>query len=395
MPKTISVDHRPNPFEFGSEVNLERLVDREEELRILTRAAVNRERLFLIGPRRYGKTSILAATGAALEHSTKIAVLRYDAETYETLGRLVEALLAGAARKLTGNLQQAGDAVKRMFARLRPSIDYDFAGQTLTVSLGLATQGAERTLPLLTDVLDAIDTLAGKARRTALVIIDEFQHVIREGGEAAERQIRSVVQRHKNLAYIFSGSKTRMLVDMTNSPQRAFWKLGSRFVLGPVPRLPFLEFLRRGFKEAGMRVQEGGLEHLMDVAEDVPYNVQQLAHMAWELLRIHPKSSLTEAFVDDALRAVVAREHSPYTQLWTSLTQTQRIVVRAVIDQQGHALHAKDTLARYNVAASTMTRALKALDERGVIREEENGGGIRYRLEDPFLAAWLLWAQRG
>jgi len=390
--KSVSIDHLPNPFEFGAEIEPARLVDREEELGILTRAAVNRERLFLIGPRRYGKTSILAAAGAALEREN-ITVLRYNVETYETLGRLAEALLAGAAKKLTGTLQQAGETVKHMFARLRPGIDYNFTDQTLSITLGGATRGDEDTLPLLTDVLDAVNTLAGKAKRTAVVILDEFQQAIREGGETAERQIRSVVQRHKNLAYIFAGSKTRMLVEMTNSPERAFWKLGARYTLGPVPRVPFLEFLRGGFEDAGMRVRDGALEHLMDLSEDVPYNVQQLAHMSWELLRTRPKESLTSAFVDGALGTVVAREHSPYTQLWTSLTQTQRIVVRAVIIEHGRNLRSKDALARYGLAASTMTRSLQTLDDRGVIREDE-GEGVRYRLEDPFLAAWLRWAQR-
>ena len=56
-----------------------------------------------------------------------MAVLRYDAETYESLGQLAEGILAQAARKLTGNLQQAGETVKRIFARLRPTVDYNFA----------------------------------------------------------------------------------------------------------------------------------------------------------------------------------------------------------------------------------------------------------------------------
>jgi hypothetical protein len=28
------------------------------------------------------------------------------------------------------------------------------------------------------------------------------------------------------------------------------------------------------------------------------------------------------------------------------------------------------------------------------VREEEDGMDIRYRLEDPFLAAWLHWTQK-
>ena len=34
------------------------------------------------------------------------------------------------------------------------------------------------------------------------------------------------------------------------------------------------------------------------------------------------------------------------------------------------------------------------LDARGVVREDEDAGRIRYRLEDPFLATWIVEAQR-
>ena len=388
------LDRRPNPFEFGKEIDPSRLVDRHEEVDIVARTGVNGGCLFLIGPRRYGKTSILAAAAQRLQDAG-ITVLRYDAETYETIGRLAEALLAGAARALTGNLEKAGERVKTLFARLRPHIDYNFAEQQISVGFGIPDTRTTESVPILTEVLDAIDRLAGEAQTRAVVVVDEFQQVILDGGETAERQIRSVVQRHRHVAYVFAGSKTRMLIDMTNRPDRAFWKLGTRYVIGPVPRPDFLAFLRGGFEDAGMTVMPGALERILDLAEDVPYNVQQLAHSCWEMVRVAHTPVLTTEQVDQGLAQVVARENSPYTQLWTSLTQTQKIVLRAVIEEGGQRLRAADTLGRYQLASSTMTRTLKALDDLGLIREDERDGTVGYRLEDPFLVAWLRWAQRG
>jgi hypothetical protein len=155
-----------------------------------------------------------------------------------------------------------------------------------------------------------------------------------------------------------------------------------------------LKFLRAGFEDAGMSVQDKALDRLIDLAEDVPYNVQQLAHVCWERLRTRPKSSLSNEFIDEALDALVAMENSPYTQLWTSLTSTQRTMVRAVIEEHGRGLRSREVLARYAMASSTATRALRALDDRGVLREDEDDMDIRYRLEDPFLAAWLHWTQK-
>ncbi len=82
---------RYNPFEFGGELKAASLVDREQELDLVIRAIENGGKLFLIGPRRYGKTSILAAAEEQLDDSG-VAVLRYDAEVYESLARIHWAL---------------------------------------------------------------------------------------------------------------------------------------------------------------------------------------------------------------------------------------------------------------------------------------------------------------
>lgn len=384
---------RQNPFEFGGELKAASLIDREQELELVTRTIENGGKLFLIGPRRYGKTSILAAAEERLADSG-VVVLRYDAEVYESLGRLAEALLAGAAKQLTPTLEKAGDAVRRLAAKLKPQVAYDLADQSISVTFGAPGGSTAPTLPLLTDVLSIIDRMAAGAQRRAAVILDEFQQIIEEGGAAAERQIRGTVQRHHHTAYIFAGSKTRLLADMTNDPARAFWKLGSRLFLGPIPREAWREFLERGFTSSAFKIQVDAMERILDLAEEVPFNIQQLANACWEMLRACGGGTLTPGRVDDALAGLVTRENPAYTQLWNSLTKQQKIALKAVIEQGGVSLRSAAVLSRYGLASSTMHKMLKALDTRGVVREEEAIGSIRYRLEDPFFASWLRLAQR-
>jgi uncharacterized protein len=68
----------------------------------------------------------------------------------------------------------------------------------------------------------------------------------------------------------FAGSKTRLLADMTGDPARAFWKLGERHFLGPIPRADFTAFLRRGFEAYGHEAHADALDSLLDLAEKVP-----------------------------------------------------------------------------------------------------------------------------
>jgi AAA+ ATPase superfamily predicted ATPase len=392
LPKRALPPSPPNPFEFGRELGADELVDREAELALVRRSIESRGRLFFIGPRRFGKTSILHAAEELLTRDGAV-VLRYNAEAYESLSLLAQALLTGAARRLGGSIEQATGALRRLFGRLRPEVSYDIDDQRLSVSFGtLAKETPE--LPLLAEVLDGIDRLAAEENAVTAVILDEFQHLVAEGGEAAERQLRAAVQRHRHLAYVFSGSKTRLLAQMTGDSSRAFWKLGERFFLGPIPREAFRPALSRGFTTAGFAVDAAALDQLLDRAEDVPYNVQRLASACWEALRVAPHRGLTPELVDQTVVRIVQQENPAYVQLWHSLTKAQKKALKAVIERAGRELLAREVLEGHGLAASSMQRALQALDARGIIREEEEPGRMRWRLEDPFLAAWIAEVQR-
>jgi uncharacterized protein len=380
-----------NPFEFGRELDDTELVDRESELTVIERAITNRGKLFLIGPRRHGKTSILSAVENRLARKGAI-VLRFDAEAYESLDLLAQALLGAAAAKFAGTVEKATKAVARFFGALKPEVSYDLAAQKLKVSIAKAESTAEGELPTLTQVLSGINAMAKGSSQPVAVILDEFQHIVLEGGIPAERQLRAEIQTHGNVAYIFAGSKTRLLADMTGDPARAFWKLGERYFLGPVPRADFIAFLRRGFEGAGHHIEGDALERLIDVAEDVPYNVQRLAYVAWELLRTDRRAPLTTDVVQRALTTLVRQEHPAYAQLWASLTRTQKTVLKAVILERGAGLTSNELLKRYGIGSSTMHKTLRLLDEKGLIREDEREG-VTYKLEDPFLGAWLKEAQ--
>ncbi len=51
------------------------------------------------------------------------------------------------------------------------------------------------------------------------LIIDEFQSIIERGGATAEAQIRSVIQEHSRVGYVFAGSHTHLMTDMTTAVQ--------------------------------------------------------------------------------------------------------------------------------------------------------------------------------
>jgi AAA+ ATPase superfamily predicted ATPase len=384
-----------NPFEFGRELGTDELVDRHDEVAAVIDTIRQGTKLFLIGPRRFGKTSILKTAEDRLAGKNAV-VLRFDAESFPSLDLLVTALIAAAAKSLKGKVERVGDQIAKFFVKLRPELSFSITQDAWNAKLGVnVASSQEAHVGLLVEALNGLEALAAdqpEARSVGL-IIDEFQKIIEIGGLQAESQIRAAIQRHKRVGYVFAGSKTRMLTDMTMDATRPFYRLGRIRFIGPVPRNDFESFLTAKFRRGGFLVEGSeGIIRILQLAEDVPYNVQLLAHTCWYELRnqsTNDPAALTVKIVDAAM-LLIARQYDPfYTQIWSALTAIQQKTLLAVINEAGSGLQSLKVAQFVGRGASTVQRSVGSLIEKDILREEEHEGATRLRFEDPFLSQWI------
>jgi uncharacterized protein len=381
-----------NPFEFGRELGVEEIVDRDAEIDEVVRTIGHGGKLFMVGPRRYGKTSILKSAEQRLQSGSAV-VLRYDAESYPSLDLLVNDIVADAAKHLKGSVERAGEQIRRFFVRLRPELNFSINEKEWTAKIGLTSaEQAGSHLPLLVNALDGLEELARaqpKSRAVGL-IVDEFQRIIEIGGPEAEGHIRAAIQRHKRTGYVFSGSKTRLMTTMTTDAGRPFYRLGILRFIGPVPRRDFISFLQRKFSESHFEIEDAALELILSLSEEVPYNVQMLAHTCWELLReVQDKATLTQNMVEQSLERLV-RQYDPfYTQLWNGLTSIQQKTLRLAVTERGINLQSTKVSQALGKGPATIRKSLAALISRSILREEEQDGRLKIRFEDPFFARWI------
>ncbi len=384
-----------NPFQFGRELGTDELVDRQDEVAAVIETIRQGTKLFLIGPRRFGKTSILKTAEDRLA-SKNAVVLRFDAESFPSLDLVVTALIAAAAKSLKGKVERVGDQITKFFSKLRPELSFSITQDEWNAKLGVnVATSPEAHVGLLIEALNGLEALAAdqpEARAVGLVI-DEFQKIIEIGGLQAESQIRAAIQRHKRVGYVFAGSKTSMLTDMTMDATRPFYRLGQIRFIGPVPRKDFESFLTAKFRRGGFRVEDpNAIIRILQLAEDVPYNVQLLAHTCWYELRnqsANDSAALTPAIVDAAM-LLIARQYDPfYTQIWSALTAIQQKTLLAVINEAGSGLQSLKVAQFVGRGASTVQRSMGSLIEKDILREEEHQGATRLRFEDPFFSQWI------
>ena len=215
--------HGGNPFEYGQAVTPATLVDREDELARLVETVANGGRLFLIGPRRYGKTSLL-----------NLAEVRLEAQGLSCSGWTQRSSRQPSSwprpsrprrPRARGARRPGGQDRAELLRRVRPDVTYNLEDHSLSVAFNLRRERAVSGVPLVANVLDGIEALAKARRKRVVVIIDEFQQLVAAGG--LQRSVNSApsCQMHPHVSYVFAGSDTRLLIDMTSNRARPFYRL--------------------------------------------------------------------------------------------------------------------------------------------------------------------------
>lgn len=384
-----------NPFWFGGDVGAEGLVDRDTETAQVERTIRDGSKLFLIGPRRFGKSSILRAASERLAAKGAI-VIRVDADPISSLNDLVEKIVTLSASHLKGKVHQVVDNLGDFFSKLRPEAKFDINEREWNVTLGVRTDDeGTQGIQNLVEALNGLEKLA-MAQPTSKpvgLVIDEFQRVVELGGQRAEAQLRSAIQQHSRVGYVFAGSNTRLLTAMTMNHDRPFYRLGTVMTVGAVPRQDFAGFITKNLRKSGFRVADPAIvATLLAMAEDVPYNVQSLANSCWnELLSTRGTGEpiLTADVLQKALVRAVMELDPIYTGTWTKLTTIQQNTLRAVIREDGKSLSSAPVVRTIGAASSTVHRALEGLRNQNVLRDDAADGKIQLRFDDPFFAHWI------
>ena len=384
-------------------MNSRELVNRTAELQEMRETIASSGKLFVIGPRRFGKTSLLNAVEEERRKKGDI-ILNYNAEAFPDIELLITKLIEDSAALLKGDNQQRVEKLKSYFKSLRPEFSLSFAPNEWKAALGVnvAAQAKNQTA-LLVDALDGLERLAADQSETVktALIIDEFQEIVAGEAQQAEKQIRAAIQKHRHTAYIFAGSATRMLREMVLDHKRPFYRLGKILDIDKIPRPEFAKFLVDKFtygdffkpKSSGEDKRDLALL-ILDTAEDVPYNVQMLAHNLWNnLVQIKigspEKAFLDKNLIEETLHNVVSRQDATYTQSWNSLTTNQKKALAAVVTENGESLRSKEVTRRTKMSASAIQRALESLTKQNILREKGKGGNISFHFEDPFFAHWI------
>lgn len=374
-----------NPFVYGEIVTAAAFADREVERDRLARDLLAGQKVFLISPRRYGKSSLVRSVLRSLARQGVLTVEVTVASSSSYVGFLeayARALLL--ADTPVSRLRQWTTELLRS---VRPEVRFESeASGAARFAVGFPTVQSDRDISRLAHEVFALPGRIAAARKRRLAVaLDEFQAITTFNGGSVEHALRAAVQDQRQVGYVFAGSEPSLMERMLTS-KRPFYKAGPVMRLDKIHPDDFAAFLEGRLAGSGLRPEAGIGAAIVDLAGNVPYDVQRLAHELWDDLRAAGRRTAT---VDD-LHGTLTRllqEHGPlFEDTWQRLTLAQRAALRAVVLEDGREILSADVRARHRLAgASSVQSALAALVKADVITKD----GPRYTLVDSLFREWV------
>ena len=238
---------------------------------------------------------------------------------------------------------------------------------------------------LANDVFALPGRLAAERRRTVVVALDEFQAVEGFNGGSVEHALRGAAQHQRQVGYVFAGSEPSLMEKMIG-PKRPFYKAGPVMRLEKIPPDLFADFIERRFAKSGIRPEAGLGAAIVDLAGNLPYDVQRLAHEAWDDVQRRSGKRAGLHDLHTTLGRLLAEQETLFEALWQRLTLAQRATLRAVVLQSGTELHSADARTRHRLAGpSSIQSSLAALVKQDILLRE----GPRYVVVDSLLREWV------
>src|SRR5215831_13163665 len=284
-----------NPFVYGEVVPPSAFVDRVAELERLVAALADGQKGFLISPRRYGKSSLIRQALAATARR----------------GALTVEVTVSSFSSYVGFLEGYARALRDAIGSARTEIRYTPGESPLgSLTVSFPSVKSERDVTRLAqDVFALPGRLAETRRRQVVVALDEFQAIGEFNGGSVEHAMRAAVQHQREVGYVFAGSEPSLMERMLG-PRRPFYKAGPVMRLEKIPADEFAAFIDARFNRSGFKPEAGLGAAIVDLAGNLPYDVQRLAHETWDDVRASGRRRATLDDLNGSLKRLLVEQQT-------------------------------------------------------------------------------------
>lgn len=361
-----------NPFSYSGIVTGEAFCNRKSELSELGQLAKDSQNVLIYSHRKTGKSSLLFELFRRIHEEKKNDIKTMYVDLYGTLTEqdFVDAIFAA--------LPQVEPQYKKVLKAL-PGVSLSVSIDPVSgaPSFSVSANPSEKK-HLLSKAMDMLKSFS-KNKKLAIAL-DEFQEISAYTEKGFEKRLRSFIQTHERISYIFSGSQAHLLADMFQSAQKAFYQSAHSFPLQHIEKPAYVSWAKKHFAAKNVNLPHDIIEDIVERCEYQPLYIQQFLYRLWQA------KSLDMEKVETIEREIIKAHRNEYMAIFDSLTSNQKKALKLIAKTEGESIYKIDNLQSFGFStASVLTRAIQSLLEKELIAKNGN-----YNIQDAMLKKWVL-----
>jgi len=366
-----------NPFAYSNYVTGESFCNRKKELSELLSYVKGSQNVLLYSHRRYGKSSLIQQLFCDIKKKN-FNIGAMHIELYGTISEkdFITRTFQGL-NQLESNFEKLLKSVSSALKNIKLNLSIDSSTGGTLVSPSFEAVNEKIILEELMNILSKYSQ-----KRKLVIAFDEFQEVASYTEEGFEKRLRSFIQQHSNICYLFAGSQQHLITEMFNSNTRAFYKLAESFPLSKIETKHYIPWVQNLFSRKKVHLPAELIEEIAAKFENHPMYIQNFLFHLWE----EPaKKGFSTDIINKVENAIVEKRSLEHTILWEILSINQKKTLKLILLNNGSNLFNANSLKSVNLkTGSLVTKALSSLIKKEIIVKNGN-----YQIQDVVFKKWL------
>jgi len=369
-----------NPFPTTTYLGSNFFCDREEETHRITNNLKNQINTALFSYRRLGKTSLIHHVFEQFKTEKEVLCIYLDIFGTENF----ESFLNELATAIYNNVPKQRSLATKIIEgiqKLRPTISFDELSGTPNISFNITDfEQQQKTLAQLFHFID-------KQKLTVFIAIDEFQQILEYPEKNTDAILRTQLQKLKTTNFVFLGSHQKMMNELFNSAKRPFFGSCENMQLNRIEKEKYVDFIVETFDSFKQKIDLETANYIYNWCLGHTFYVQFFCNKLFAL----GKKSITIKEAKSIAYEILKQSEANFYQFKNLMSQQQwRTLVAIAKEEKLYHPNSSSFLQKNNLgAASSVKRAIEALEEKEMIFYNASVEKPYYEVYNKFLMRWI------
>jgi AAA+ ATPase superfamily predicted ATPase len=366
------------PFPTTGYFGAQYFCDRDNETKRMLSNILGGQSTILTAPRRIGKTALISHVLEKLSSGTKGIYL--DILPTENMSGFLNEFASAIIRNVPEK-KGTGRKIWDFIKSLRPSVSFDMLTGSPQVSFTLKDSEINYQI-------EAIFSFLEKQDEKYVIAIDEFQQILKYPEKNTDAWLRTLIQKLKNVTFIFAGSQQHLLNEMFTIPSRPFYNSASLLKIDKINHEKYKAYISKQFTLNGRYLEDSIIDSILNWADCHTYYVQLICNRLF-LTRVN---KIVEGTWKEEAEKLLKEQEPVFFNYRNMLTRPQWDILKAgALEGVLYEPTGIDFVMKYSLGnPSTVLRSLDALTRMELIYYDFAPNGKKYyAINDLLFRRWM------